>query len=184
MEALQSLIPLIIVIVIIALILRKFLNRKSKAINCTGTGIGGWLAFLIFGLMVLWPLVQFGQISNEFRDTLENLPALASNPEWLQYKQISWGIFMISAIISFSAGYRLWKIHFQDSVQFAVIALWLSGPVADLIYPLVALVIFSKLTVEDALSMAVPKLILSILSTVIWVAYLKFSVRVKNTYKH
>lgn len=147
------------------------------------SGIGGWLAFLIFGMMVFWPLVQFGQMSNEFRNALEKLPELAANPEWIKYKQVSWLIFTASSMTSFAAGYRLWKIHFPDSVRFTVLALWLSGPGADLAYSLAALIIFNKLSTHDALTAMTAKIVMSLLITGVWVAYLKLSIRVKNTYK-
>lgn len=149
--------------------------------NLHASGIGGWLAFLIFGLMILWPLIQMGSLSNGFREAIENMPELAIDKEWLLYKQVSWLIFIISSTVSFSAGYKLWKLHLPESVHYANYSLWLSGPGAQIGYSFSALVIF-KLPLEKAAIAMVPLIVMSILLTGVWVAYLKFSVRVKNTY--
>jgi hypothetical protein len=75
------------------------------------SGVGGWLALLIIGLMVLGPLMGFGKLSSEFSDALEQYPQLANNVQWQNYRQLSWLIFAATASVSFAAGYRLWQIH-------------------------------------------------------------------------
>lgn len=151
---------------------------KNKHIS----GIGGWLVYLIFGLMVLGPLSGAGRLSMEFSVTAEKFPHLASDANWINYKDISWGLFWLSSAIGFSAGYRLWKLHFPESVRFAVIALWVIGPVAGVTYLVAGILIFGMPSSANYGQVIGPILGSAIVAG-IWTAYLKRSVRVKNTYK-
>jgi hypothetical protein len=133
-------------------------------------------------MMIVGPLFGFGQIANEFRDASEKFPQLASNSQWQNYKQVSWIIFTASAAISFAAGYRLWKIHLQESVRFAIIANWLVGPLQNVLYIVSATIIFGTRASVAAIAQMITSVIISCISAGIWTAYLMRSVRVKNTY--
>ncbi|MBN9462394.1 MAG: DUF2569 family protein [Burkholderiales bacterium] len=146
------------------------------------SGVGGWLGFLIFGLTILSPLSGFGKLSSEFRDALEQFPQLAGNSQWQNYKLMSWLIFTTSAVISFSAGYRLWKAHFNESVRFAILALWLAGPLANILYMASAFLIFGDSVGGNATAKMIGGTIASCVAAGIWTAYLMRSVRVRNTY--
>ncbi|HMN14365.1 MAG TPA: DUF2569 family protein [Bellilinea sp.] len=147
------------------------------------SGIGGWLGLLVVGLTILGPLSGFGKLSNEFRDALEQFPQLAGNSQWQNYKQMSWLIFTASAAISFSAGYRLWKIHFPESVRFAILALWLAGPLGNILYMASAFFIFGDNVGGNVIAEMIGGTIASCVAAGIWTAYLMRSVRVRNTYK-
>ena len=146
-------------------------------------GIGGWLGFLIVGLMILGPLVGLGRLFGEFSDAERQFPQLVVNTRWSNYKQASWLILAVSVAISFSAGYRLWKIHFSESVRFAIVALWLSGPFGNLLYLTTTVVVFGSQTMSSALPEMLGGIIGSCIAAGIWTAYLVRSVRVQNTYK-
>ena len=146
-------------------------------------GVGGWLGFLIIGLMILWPLIGLGKLSNEFYDTERQLPQLVNNAQWSNYKQISWLIFAALVAIRFSAGYRLWKIHFSESVRFAILALWLSGPLGDFMYFVALVLIFGLQVSANGLPEMLGGILGSSIGAGIWTAYLMRSLRVKNTYQ-
>lgn len=146
------------------------------------SGVGGWLRLLIVGLMVLGPLMGLGSLANEFHDAEKQFPQVVTNIQWSIYKLTSWLIFATLAAISFSAGYRLWQIHSSESVRFAILALWLAGPVGNLLYVVSALVIFGAQLGGNGLANMTGGLIGSCVAAGIWTAYLKRSVRVRNTY--
>lgn len=147
------------------------------------SGIGGWLSILIV-IMILSPLSVIQRFINEFSKTEKIYPQLVVNAQWLQYKQISWLIIVFSIAFSFTAGYRLWKFHFPNSVLFAIIALWISGPLGNLLHTVTAIALFGS----QALSVALPEMFGGIIGSCIgagiWTAYLVRSSRVKNTYNY
>ena len=145
------------------------------------SGVGGWLSFLIASLMVLGPLLGSGRLNQEFSVAIETYPHLANDVNWANYKQISWSIFWLSSAFAFAAGYRLWKLHFPESVRFAVIALWVSGPVSGIAYVVVGMAIYGAPS-SSGLGELVAPLVGSVLGAAVWTAYLKRSVRVRNTY--
>ena len=146
-------------------------------------GVGGWLGFLIIGLMILWPLIYFGILSNEFHDAEKQFPQLINNAQVVKFKQVSWLIFAAQVAISFSAGYRLWKIHFSESVRFAILALWLSGPLGNFMYLIAIAFIFGLQAGTDALPEMLGGILGPCIHASIWTAYLMRSLRVKNTYQ-
>ena len=147
------------------------------------SGVSGWLGLLVVGLMILGPLMGLGQLSNEFHEAVEQFPQLANNPQWQNYKQVSWLIFTTSAAISFAAGYRLWKIHFPESVRFAILALWLAGPLGNSLYVIAAITIFGNNAGGGAIAQMIGGTISSLIAAGVWTAYLMRSARVRNTYK-
>ncbi len=145
-------------------------------------GIAGWLALIIISLMVLGPLMGMGQLHNEFTDAVEKYPNLAENANFLDYKQISWIIFWLSTAIGFLAGYRLWKQHYPESVRFAIIALWISGPIEYIAHQVAAVIIFGTPS-GNVYGEVLSATIILVIAAGVWTAYLKFSSRVRNTYK-
>jgi len=143
-------------------------------------GIGGWLVLLIVGLMIVGPLSGLFRISHELRNAIETYPQLADNTQWQNYKVVAWIIFTSSAVISFVAGYRLWRIHNRESVRFAIIANWIEGPLQNIFYIISAGIIFD---IGVGLSqLIIKRVIISCIGAGIWTAYLLLSDRVKNTY--
>jgi hypothetical protein len=132
--------------------------------------------------MVLTPLSGFVRLSTEFDNAVKSLPQLASNAQWQNYKLVSWLIFSATAAISFVAGYRLWKIHFPESVRFAILTLWLAGPLGNVFYIISSIVIFGGNAGGNARAQMVKGTIQIAIVAGIWTAYLMRSERVKNTY--
>jgi uncharacterized protein DUF2569 len=147
------------------------------------SGIGGWLLFLIIILMLLAPATGLGKLTNEFQDAEKKFPLLDVNTQWIHYKQVSWLIFAVTAAVGFVAGYRLWKIHAAESVRFAILALWVCGPLGNFLYLVATMLIFGS----RASASAVPKMLgatmASCIAAGLWTAYLTRSFRVRNTYK-
>lgn len=148
--------------------------------NSQLVGVGGWLVLLIVGLTILGPLVGFGRMIDEIEMAEKQFPSLLSNAAWHQYKQISWNVFVVTVAISISAGYRLWKIHVKESVSFAIIALWLAGPIGNIAQIIIIGISFGLNT--NTINKAIPSFIASVIPAGLWTAYLLCSVRVKNTY--
>lgn len=156
------------------------------------SGVGGWLGFLIVVLMIINPLSGFGSLSNEFHDVLELFPQLENNTQLKTYKQVAWLILAALASTSFAAGYRLWKFHCPESVRFAIIAIWLVGPLGHALYIVFIgnyLDIISKVAHFSSnvrghiIDKTFTDTIYSVIAAVIWTAYLMRSTRVRNTYK-
>ena len=150
--------------------------------NTNISGIGSWLAVLIFGMMVLSPLIGIGSLSNELRTAIEKLPQLEQNSQWQTYKQTAWIIFTSSAALSFTAGYRLWKLHIPDSVKFAIYALWIISIGRPFLDGVATIVIFGSNNFSEVFPEMIAAMIPAVITAGIWTAYLKRSVRVKNTY--
>ena len=151
--------------------------------NQNPSGVGGWLRFLIIILMVLNPIMGLGSLTRELHDVESQLPQLTTDIHSSNYRHVAWLIFAVLAAISFSAGYRLWKIHFPESVRFAIVALWLSGPLIYLLDLAASILILGLQRSLNELPRMVGKMLLSCVGPGLWTAYLMRSIRVKNTYK-
>lgn len=150
--------------------------------NSYVSGIGGWLAFLIASLMVISPLLGFGNLYGTFSDVKTMQPILAASPEWLRYKAGTWFIFALFAAISYAAGYRLWKIRTPESVRFAVAAIWLVGPVAQICHAGWSAVALGQGIAANGLASTVGEVAGSCIIATFWTLYLLRSTRVHNTY--
>lgn len=159
------------------------LGVKQLAKNEYLTGIGGWLGFLIASLMIFSPLGRLGTIVRQFSRTEKQYPQLLANAQWANYKLAIWLIVSVCVAISIAAGYRLWKVHFSESVRFAIIALWISGPLGGLLYMATEAVVFGIQDMPSTMPEKLRGMAVSICAAAAWTAYLLRSVRVRNTYK-
>ena len=151
------------------------------------SGIGGLLLLLIFWLTLVAPLLGYGKHTNEFSDALKQSPQLATNAQFQSYKLASEIIIAVSALISFAAGLQLWRVHFPETVRFAILALWLSWPLGKILNLTSAVWIYretaSRGNIETMILTMLGSTFTSCVVAGIWTAYLIRSVRVKNTYK-
>ena len=146
-------------------------------------GIGGWLQFLIIALMVLSPLVAFGQTSGEINMQEESVANLADNPLWQSIKVAIWTFTAIQCSLLFSAGFRLWKDHRWASVRYTIATLWIAGPLLSLIAVFVMAFIgkldpFAGPQVAEAIGASMAGMV----GATVWTLYLLRSRRVANTY--
>ena len=150
------------------------------------SGVGGWLLFLIV-ILVFGAIGVPSTASVLFREAEEAYPGLATIGNWITYKQVSWTIIACVSALLIASAYRLWKLHLRESVRFAIIVLWVTGPgfvVAD------SIAIVTTLG-ASALDLSNPNVggqlmgrLLAVCGVaVVWTTYLVRSKRVKNTYR-
>jgi len=157
--------------------LRGFQVQNKKLLS----GVGGWLAFLIFALMVLAPLFAVGSTYAEIIDAERLHPRSAGESDWWVSKVGLWCLTVVPLAIGFSVGYRLWKDHRPETVEFAISGLWIIAAWSIWSSFIVAFVIFD-LSLESVSSALIRNAVSNVVAVSIWTLYLKRSIRVKNTY--
>lgn len=133
-------------------------------------GVGGWLAFLIFSMGILSPLVSLYFF---FRNT----------PAWHWGVVMSFGVEMAACAFFIIAAWRLYRRHVWRSVQFAIIALWVGSFALTVFIFAVTLAVAGW---EPAVGLAAggkARLFKQFAYPVVWTLYLLRSVRVRNTYR-
>jgi hypothetical protein len=151
--------------------------------NLAVTGVGGWLAWLIFGLLVLGPLSMVGRTYSDL-SAAEHLSGIDGNPQWQLFKQITWTVVACSAALSIATGYRLWRDQTSSSLSLAKWSLWLIGPVTYALHSLVIPAVVLNAPVEvNEFARFVGGLVASCIGATVWTLYLSRSVRVLNTYR-
>ena len=182
---LVSILPLVIVIVLSWASIRAIKNTAAKYPPVSSnpdsiSGVGGWLAFLIFSLMFLGPLINAGGTTSSFLSSEQQFPYLKTNAAWDVYKSVTWWGFLLTSFISIYAGYSLLRVRNIFVIKRTKIILWLIGPVATLMQGwLLPFLVFRKLELG---SHFISTIIASFIAATIWVAYLSKSKRVKATY--
>ena len=71
------------------------------------SGVGGWLALLVVGLIVLGPLLSASRINADIIATETQYPALLKVQAWDTYKTATWWTFFATAALSVWAGWVL-----------------------------------------------------------------------------
>lgn len=145
--------------------------------------MGGWLSLLIVILIVIGPLLGFGNIYGTFSDAEKQVPELASNTRWTAYVQVTWLLFSGFMAMGIAAGYRLWKIHKKDSVTFAIVTLWVIGPGANIAHAVTGAVALNKPLTTENIAASFGEFAASCIIATLWTLYLRRSSRVKNTYR-
>lgn len=155
------------------------LRERSSPLS----GMGGWLAFLVVSLVMIWPLAGLMTTDEGLRYFGQH-NEIAASLVWQEYSNVIWMLFVLRSVLSILAGYRLYRVRDRESVHFAIDVIWLAGPVLNLVSimtgimvvdtPLYAGVRFWEMVLDMGLS---------VLLALLWTAYLKRSVRVENTYK-
>ena len=95
----------------------------------TLTGIGGWLALLVFILVIVTPLSSFALILSYFSAEL-GYPQLASSSAWTTYKAASTLFMLAVAGLSVYGGNRLSVKRSPAIVEETIRILWIVGPLA------------------------------------------------------
>ncbi len=144
-------------------------------------GVGGWLAFLVVSLVLLWPLGGLISIYEGFVN-IEQTFDVTGLASWRQHKTMTWLLFIVSTVTSMLAGYRLYKEHAKESVRFAIYAIWLAGPILNLTAIMAGILILGVPYAGGGFWQGFASIVFSVCIASLWTAYLKRSVRVKNTY--
>lgn len=144
------------------------------------SGVGGWLGFFIFALIILGPLITIGSQQSNFMQAELGNPALKLLGSWSDFKQISWFTLFFLTGLRIYAGYLLLNKHIYSSVVTTKKILWITGPVASIFLNVVVVyLVFGSVELMEAF----PQIIKDTFGAIFWVWYLNKSVRVKNTYK-
>ena len=143
-------------------------------------GIGGWLALLILGLVLLGPFFGAVRIGGDIASTESQYPGLLTVPAWATYKSAIWFSYLLGTGLGIYAGVCLFSKRDASVVSKAKIIIWIIGPAAAVVNSFVIpLAIFGKLESDPRIFGA---LLGSILFTTLWTAYLSKSRRIKARY--
>jgi hypothetical protein len=145
-------------------------------------GVKGWLAVLVSVLVAVVPVTSAVSLLQQIQLTVAQYPFVEETAEWGQYKSLSWCVVALISAISFAAGYRLWKVHFADSVRFAIVALWGIGPVRAIAEASVTGYVYGAQSIGEIVPFLIRSLFGALLAAALWTAYLRKSRRVRNTY--
>lgn len=144
-------------------------------------GVGGWLALLVAGMVVLGPLLGIGRTYGEFAAAERQYPALAQVAEWSSFKTVEWIALLIFCAISIYGGLGLATKRTPDAVFKAKLVLWFNYPISVVVTAMIIPATMFPDSGKEA-AMAIPSLVASLIAVAIWAAYLNRSKRVKNTY--
>lgn len=142
------------------------------------SGVGGWLLFLIISMAILTPLVDVVQTLGAIETTTKTYPELKTSPVWAQYEIYCWVMLLITNSLRIGGGLLLAFTKKKSSVKWAIASLWVSGPIAVLIF---SQIVYMALNFNLLQHMGIGILQTCFYAT-IWTWYLKSSKRVKNTY--
>jgi hypothetical protein len=145
------------------------------------SGVGGWLAFLTFGLLVLVPVATVGSVVAGTMEVEREYPLIGLVPEWTTYKVASWLAAAVLAGTSAYAGWGLAHGRTWSIVQRAVVALWVIGPGSFVVLGvLIPWATFGG--AESSSEFGGVALARSVVVAFLWTVYLNASRRVKATY--
>ena len=90
--------------------LSSSVTTLSLDIESGPRGVGGWLLFLIIGIMFLGPSIGAARTNFDYITTECQYPGLASLEEWVSYKNVTWLVFFpISAMSVYGGGHAVAK---------------------------------------------------------------------------
>lgn len=150
------------------------------------SGVGGWLALLTVGLLVLGPLMGAGRINADFMSAESQNPGLKTVGQWTNFRAVTWAAFLGFAAVSAYAGWGLARGQHWSVVRRAKIGLWIAGPLSNVVLGVVVPVATLGSTPGfDAGAIVVPfvgAFLTSVIAATVWTAYLSKSKRVRATY--
>lgn len=160
----------------------KFFSRKYPNADPSHklAGVGGWLLFFIFHLMVLVPLIGAGSLESQIKSSESVVSGLASYAPWISYKYYLWSAHGVVAFVSIIAALILIRSRTRSAIYRVIAMVWLVG-LLDVIFNIAAVVVFK---VSDIISLGVfPGILVGKFTyALVWTAYLLLSRRVKATY--
>lgn len=148
-------------------------------------GVGGWLALLTAGLLVVRPLFGTGRIVADILTLESENPALKSVAQWANFKATSSFALLMFASISVYAGWGLARGRTWRVVRRAQFALWMVGPVAAIVHDVIVPVATLRSVVGFDVKLTpamMTGLATSVFLAAMWNLYLVKSRRVRATY--
>ena len=76
------------------------MSKRNEGLH----GVGGWLALLVAGMLVLGPLLAIGRTYGEFASAERMYPGLTQLAEWSSFKTVGWVSLLIFCAISIYGG--------------------------------------------------------------------------------
>jgi len=141
-------------------------------------GVGGWLAFLVFVLLVLSPLAGYSTLSKQERDALTQYPQLSEIPAFKDHMWALWLSYKINVAASMSTGFALWKLRTRTVIPSVIAAWWIASACALSLQAYAVQLLNNR----DAWPDWVGGSVASMLVLAGWTIYLIRSKRVQNTY--
>lgn len=188
MDKLLGLLPLALVIAVVWVfvlafrrVARQYPPMPLSAKQAGGPiGVGGFLLFLVVGMIFLGPLGGFLKIYNEIADIERRTPAIRNMDAWTQLKVGTYWVHAVASGLSIWAGFGLLKDRRSTVVFRAIVVLWIVGPVMSAVSnQVLPYLTFGNMgSGPDVLA----SLFWSTAVTGIWTAYLVKSKRVRATY--
>ncbi len=149
--------------------------------NASLIGVGGWLHFLMLGLVFLGPLFYCIVILMSESEMEGQFPQLRASLQWTHYKALLWFTYLVLAGISIWGGWGLARGREWSAVMRAKVVLWVIGPFGTIIIGLLPYAVFGKLIDPVDLDL-IPNLIGHVIVATAWTIYLSTSKRVRATY--
>lgn len=145
-------------------------------------GVGGWLAFLVAGLIILWPLFSLGMTAADMASIRSANPAFLDSPVGREWATCTWGMVLVACVCQIAIGVLLIRSTRRQAVTLAIWCLWLSGP-GSLIasWVITAAILGGEVAGKIAGEMLVGG-VKPVLWACVWTAYLLVSKRVHRTY--
>lgn len=155
-------------------------KRKRKGIR--RAGVFGWLGVLVFAMLVLWPLLIMIGIRAQLLGAALDFPQLQERYTWYHFRTTVLFVVVACAAISMIGGILLLKRRQRSSVYWAILALWISGPIGHAFsYSLPKLMYGQGDAFANIMNYA-DALLPGMLIRIICTAYLLLSRRVRRTY--
>lgn len=148
----------------------------------TPYGTGGFLGLYIIVSRYIGPIFGGLMILGEFSSLKSQNPAFYASNEMGQYMLLTWAYFAVIVVLSWASSTKLKNEFAPSSLDFAVKAL-IAVAVATPLFTVALLYLVLKVSNSDVLADTFMKTaIQGLMSCGVWIAYLKMSKRVKNTY--
>lgn len=183
MDGLLALTPLILLVLIVWLVARRFTAKAGpERPGPNGEepyGVRGWLAFYVYMSMTLSPLMSVSRLNQSLSDVESKYPALLGVEGWGSYKAVSW------VTLAFCLGWQIWvarrlKNKLEPSSLFHVRLFLIACPAVVAITDSSAAWICLNVTVGGE---EIGKYIAGFMIGGVWLLYFFLSKRVRNTYR-
>ncbi len=148
----------------------------------TKAGVFGWLGILVFAMLVLWPLLLMIELRNTLLTAALDFPQLQERYTWYYFRTAMLFVVLTSAAISMIGGGMLLKRRTHSSVFWAILALWISGPIGQAFSFALPYLMYDHGTFTANIMRHADSFIGSIVVRLACTAYLLMSSRVKLTY--
>lgn len=140
------------------------------------------LGILIFAMLILWPFLMMVGIRNTILDAVLNFPQLQDRYTYYYFRTAILWVVVISLAFSLIGGGLLFKRRKRTSIYWAILMLWLSGPVGVVASLTIPFFLYDLGNPIDNIHQSMATLVADCLVRACWTAYLLMSPRVKAVY--